>query len=860
MVRLPSFENRASIGVGPAAIQSLNDPVGSAMQALGETGTKVAMRLQTEEQRLQAKADAEAERDQNMVAQRALLTTETRLKEKLRADAENMPVGGQGFYEAYRSHVQKEMDTFVQGLPANMRGEYEVRFMRATEGLLDAAAGEQIKARRGFLNDLMKDKTNSLIATVKEGGDAALARADADDFVAQLKLPENAAAEARRRIGLAIDGARLQRKAESDPVGVYRQLRGQVLANSGVSAATADHLKRMGVPSERAANVAIIVEQAEIADVDPRLLLMVAKAESGFNPKLDMAPTGKSSAFGMFQYINANWGEQGAQKTDDPQLQAALAAQRFKGIVGRLQANGVAVTPQSFWGMHFLGAGGFMAMLRSDPNADFQSVYASVAGRDRAAKAVAGNKELLGGGATVGQVLANIQSYASKSYEAVGPLVEGRTATNNPQAKVIIDGEEFEHMTVGDAAPAMSQIKGFVTKQTDAQLKAINDAKVRDGLINPYDPADRKLLDENAYRSGWTEGLARGDADTVASIKAASISQGYLPKPVAQTAEAMLTAADVATKRRGYETLVLAHRINPIDGLAQSGVRSEIAARVKDYHALVTRGGLEPDVAMKRVDLIHSEEFKAKSQTKEFAKKLDDTTRNRRWSEVDEAMGLTTGWLWWKQTTGPATEAVKDRMTDRYRDFYQFHFKSTGDEQTAKARALDDVTRAHNFTFVADGQAQLMPFPPEHSYPPAKVFRDADGGVLPVDRMSAEQRKQAFGYIADQAMGHVRSFLVRNKDREKAIGEVTPKNLVLIPTASTENDVVSGRSTPRYDLFYRGKDRQLYPVALDFSASPIAAADARIENTRTDEAAAAAAAKTTAPSGARDTFRAQRKN
>jgi Transglycosylase SLT domain len=148
-------------------------------------------------------------------------------------------------------------------------------------------------------------------------------------------------------------------------------------------------------------------------------LLAFGDIESGFNPN---AKNPKSSAGGLFQFINGTWdgmvrqygnkyNVSGDQKYD-ANANAIMGAQFLKDNQTYLQNHGIAnPTPGDLYAAHFMGPAGAVALKKaaqSDPNADAATLFPDQA---------AANSPIFKG-KTVGQVYDNITNNANSKANA----------------------------------------------------------------------------------------------------------------------------------------------------------------------------------------------------------------------------------------------------------------------------------------------------------------------------------------------------------------------------------------------------------------------------------------------------------
>lgn len=118
-----------------------------------------------------------------------------------------------------------------------------------------------------------------------------------------------------------------------------------------------------------------IAEEAERRGIDPTLALATAKQESNFDP---YAQNPKSSAKGLFQFINANWEDYGidprAPETNDPHTQITLGVDRIKKNYDGLSVKlGRSPEPHEVYLAHVFGLRGSSLILGADDSADLRT-------------------------------------------------------------------------------------------------------------------------------------------------------------------------------------------------------------------------------------------------------------------------------------------------------------------------------------------------------------------------------------------------------------------------------------------------------------------------------------------------------
>lgn len=787
MVRIPVYTNDRELNTGDRYFKPTSDVTGPISQGLKDLGSGV----KSFGIALQARQDKTARLD----AERAVLDLDERTRATVRNEADNIPENGVGFHQRVMKGVIEDASRTLDTIPENLRAEFGNRIQRWATAQSEQVAGMEVAQHRNYVKNVTTRKIETLTDNVSKGFlTRETAIADADDFLTALQLPSERHAELRTALVRGIEASSLEHLRSKNPAEFFRQA--QRYMPNGPSKSVAP-----------GSTQAIAIEQAQAAGVDPRLLLMVGQIESSFDPKyLDPNRVTSKTIVGPFQMTRATRERYGIPENlrADPALQAAAMARIIKEAETRLEANGIEVTPGKLWGQHFLGAGGLIAFAKADPNTDAYELYKRVAGENIANQAFNGsNGKLLQRGMTVGQVLAQIDAKANSAYRSVGGYVTSNQSVNL-EAPVEIMGEKFEQLRAGDLSGAYTKARETVSRITSAAFQRVDKDHVENPAnINRHDPVFRKKSDEVAETDQAQAKLLRGD--TEAFQKYVQLGQaGYLPRDAARAGLAMMDAPEVGTKIRGYELLASAYRSGDKTGLNYSGVPGEHSERIAMFVGLTTHGGFNPQDAIARVEQIRSPEFKLKES--DLRSRLETTVRNRSWGEIESKIIPKQSWSDWigLSSTGTGTRAVPDAIKRRFEERYQQYFRqhmliTNGDVETAKALALGDLEKSHNFTRVLGDKSYLMPYPPESYYPPASPLKPNESrGSLSKDRV-----KELYGYITTQALDAAREAAKRYKDPKGA--SLKPDDLQLIPTGQTRRDVEAGE-LPRYKLMYRGRD------------------------------------------------------
>jgi hypothetical protein len=152
---------------------------------------------------------------------------------------------------------------------------------------------------------------------------------------------------------------------------------------------------------------AIINDAAQREGVDPELMQKIGGSESSLKAT---AKNPKSSAKGLFQFVDATWKEMGGKPGEqyNPQKNAELGAKYVKKNVEALsQSLGRDPSHGEVYAAHFFGTTGAKTLLtKADPNAPIEQSLAMFESPKRVAKVLKQNPNLQG--KTTAQVLADL--------------------------------------------------------------------------------------------------------------------------------------------------------------------------------------------------------------------------------------------------------------------------------------------------------------------------------------------------------------------------------------------------------------------------------------------------------------------
>lgn len=784
MARLPGYENQRSVSTGSEFMRARapRDATGAGAMNFASAVAGLGGQLQRVEDQLDAKQRAAQERIDNLAAEAEVVRADSDGLKILQEEQQNIREDGAGFTSnVMRRHTELWQER-VKNIPEHLRPEKELAYVRSREALSRQAATVELQQRNKFTVQVSNEKATSLATGITSGVlDHATARTDADTFVDNLKLSPNAAMLLKRQIGMKIDDAHITRQIALNPDGVLRDLKNY----------------QPGRPRSDNPNVNTVIEAAERHGIPTNVMLAIVRGESNFDHTVDMSKkinptTGKpySSAYGLGQMINANWKEVGLAKSADPAIQAEATARLLSKRIGTLQSNGIEVTPENVWGAHFVGPGGFVALMRASPNASLRDVLMPLYGENEWRQATTGNGALLQENATVGETLSRIKAYVDRNLAAVETMML-RDAARDPASVVEIGGIKLGYMTAQDANRYIGKAQEAVSQQRDVELKMWTKQQMDDGLINPFTSADRKAVDKWAASSGVNVAMNRGDPQAYGTAMAMIKTQKYLPRPLAEEAEFAITSPDRARRQLGYELLSQLEIDMPIGGLQRSGVTGEMAKRVQRVAALRTQMNMPLQQAVALVEREFTEDFA--DRVRRDKTRVDNTMASISAGEFENHFNSSTG-LFGLGGTNYGSPAAKERMLAQFQDRVRYHLNDGAEKATAIASAKNEMSLAYGVddTF---GQKRLM------HWPPSKVLPTGEDGTR--------------RWVADAVTSFVNTSLSANGHKFK----VAPKDVFLIGTAETGRTVLAGQGV-KYEVSYYDDKGRLQMLPGGYTVSP----------------------------------------
>lgn len=815
MARIPTFENRESVntGAGFMRFQSANalSAPGDALARLGGQITGVGEDILKADERINAAAKAQADKDDNLRVEDALLDYDRELNAyTATSQEEEAGDAAAGYSDRFAVHASERAKALMdERFPGRANDpELQLRFERARQQYVKGAARYEVDRRIEWRDGVLAKKLDSLESNI--GGQVAAAASTGDEAVAKSIHAQSSAewdrvieaqfsdqpqlyAIAKERGQARIDKSFLAARAASDKKGFIEKMNG---AYSGMPAATADK------------KFIAIHDHFSTHGVDPKVGGAIFKLESDLgrikDPGIDPV-TGKkrSSATGDWQILDGVAGDLGIRKDqrNDFNVTTPAIASHLSKNQSWLQQQGLPVTPGTTYMTWNVGPGATAILLRADRNADVADVLRRAwrsQGPEWIDQALRNNPKMYKPGMTVGQVLAN---YEAKMAGAIKDTDANWTG---------VDSDSKARAAVQDYFPAGTKITGAdigeifektaTAYKSEAKDAALDDRFNRvwegDASPAPSDPDYQKAVDKNVSGLVAIESVTQGDPQAHRAIVTVTDKTRYVPEDMARALSDTVLAKGLDNPGKAASYLTMARIADDYpEAFDASKFDGEVKKRVKEFTANTDVLGLPPAEAMKRVEQSYSVE--GKKQREVMAERVREELKNGKrgilkgrdvtWEAIEDHYGV----------DSEATPTIqKEIAVDAYERAYTYHREQGLDEEAAATMSLKDMERSWGATNIGDGATRLSAAPIEKNYPSV-------GGHK---------------YIEDEARNHVKAHLadlglypktaeeeVLLRSQGKFNATANPEFRV-VATSETMSDIRTGKQRPRYSIMLRRPD------------------------------------------------------
>lgn len=777
MTVLPTYTPNSQLDDGTRSFRPADTGagmIGHAAQQFGNQVSKTGLDIFRAEDALSKKLDALNKQAQT--AERHIQFNQFQASEfeQFTKEQEQASVTGTGFASTYLKGFNERFQKFTEGMDPEDKLKWQEQGSSLYKSFSHQAVQFEHQRRMKAVGDAIGDTGKTIINNVKSGYQTVEeAKTHADNTINDLQLKGPVADETRKGMHAMIEGAYTEKFIKDNPALAFKELtaytKGTVKSDNPLVGMARDAALRFGV--------------------DPALLLAVGYRESNLNPKT----VGKgTSAFGAWQMTNDNWKELGVTdqsdpRKQDPAFQAEMSARLFERRVRGLQANGIEVTPQSFWGVHWLGPAGYMGAVKQDPNMEFRAYYSRFVGNNiDQVMANNGWKQ----GVTVGQVLGDISRKANDGYSRA-QVALGAVDRPDPSKPVTIGGKELPNLKPEMLGAFFGKATEVVGKMMDETLKDGAKAFVAMDIINGNNPSHVTEVDKNFKANEVGNRILKGDNESIGAATGFAAKNGFLPPDASSAATKLMDdPSNKANKEAGYKMLLTAHDADPVRGLRNSEVPGELRTRIELTAAFRDQGAPLGEAVARAERALDPKNKKASADVEQAIKDSKDGVNAKDlFSKQLGAPGFFAKLFGSKDPRAPENKAMVDYATDIYQTAFTNNMRLLGgDVESAKALAASDLKKVVSKSTLF-GRNEIGVYAADATYPPVQV-QGADG-----------KPQKSWKYIEIQAQAAIDSFAFKSKQAGNDLGTIEPKNIFLRPTADAPSDLRAGRP-PRYDILF----------------------------------------------------------
>lgn len=802
MVKLNPYVDQGSVETGISAFRPIaaEDDTARAMQRFGSQLGGLALDIAKRDRTLDIKDKQEMERLDSIRAQRTLLDLRELTTERLREGVANMDPADPHFYDKFRAETHKVYtEAFSKlALTGPLADKVELQFQQQAVNFNGMAAQQASAARQKYVQDTLTKAGDTYAKAILSGTmDRVGALAEVGNVIDSMGLPPEAAAVSKRHIYSLIDGAAATRYVEQNGTRAHRELRDQLSERFKIGTEAAN-------PAHRS-----MLDAAERHGLPNWMLPFIASRE---NPKLDpMLKNPKSSAFGYFQFIDGDWKETGIPKTANPELQIEAAAIRMRKMIGFMETNRIPVTPGTLYGSHLMGRAGFARMyeyLTANPNADAETVYASVAGAKIAQQAFSGsNGKLLVRGSTVAQTIEAIEKYARDGMAKTQAMLGGEKEMPDMAAPVTLGGVPLENLTRRDAHAIFIKSLDQARREADAAVKAAEKAQAHNFQLNGYDQDSRRIANEQHRNMQLGEKILQGNPDALGYAMQHAQQTGFVSRNISSAAELLMEGPDAGKKMSAYELGRLVHNSDPTGGLTNSAFDPAARRKLELYTSIVNLRGNQATPedmqnAIARAERVYQREKDFEKLPESAKDRFKEEVGRRSFRELSSDLEWTGGRPWWgyipavstvvagsmfrQNDTAPQTTAQQGMLERLYQSAFARHYREMNQSdpdavEAAKVLAQTEVKRTL-------GVSQVMGNVNRTMYPPEAVLPKVGGNHEWIKRQ-----------VMDAVAIDVSS---RNRGAKVPAGPTKPENVWIVGDSTTGHEVNSGR-VPTYTILYQ---------------------------------------------------------
>jgi hypothetical protein len=553
----------------------------------------------------------------------------------------------------------------------------------------------------------------------------------------------------------------------------------------------------------------------------------VVRAESGGRAD---AKNGLSSATGHHQFTAGTWAglvkkyqPEWAQGLSPEQVQAlrkdpAKSSEMFQHFrrenQGALKMAGLPVNDATEYLMHFFGIGDGPRVIGADPsklvsdivsagkikaNPFLQGMTVADVMNWSARKMTVKGSDLAAMRSQFDQIedteVRNLaitafnQHYQSRVQQENAASTEYETRLSQKD-DTLTEQEVLSDHSLSDAA--QQEIIGEMRKQAGL-TKAIQDTMFRlsdpSARIDKYDSSDRNKVDD-VYK------LELGDEDPMSRTGMATAAKyvgrtGFLPKTAMNSIRGSLQGDDPAAISESMEFLSMVLDRDPSAVSVHSG-HAEVENALSDY-SLMTQYMTGEEAAAKMIERRDNPPSRnLGEQGKKISRALTSKDIVNHFSDLGKDI----------EFRSDMQEAL---VTGDYQEMFLREYEATGDEDLAKYRALNQISKIWGPNTVSGGK-HIMRYPPQDFYP-----SDANDP----DWMRNQLVREVNDYAAPETKSFAHSLAEGLALSELEYNGVTSDNIFLMSDEFTRREV-NTKQSPSYKVMFKDADGVLQQMPKRF--------------------------------------------
>ncbi len=738
------------------------------------------------EEGLTAVARADAEVD-DYETRRRLVDFKLRSEMELEAASRNMPVGAEGYSQAWEKRYKQLASEFVGKDDANIP-----RSQRQKIGL--ALQQNHALLQERAMRTEMAEKERRSVEKLEETAGAIKSKVETDpsyagqayEELAWLAANQPHLTPARREAARRTFAKEVFKTAGTAQVLGIRDEADMERLRTRLRLDMPDQVE--GAPAGKASlpgGVGELVDQAAAKHgLDPNLLRAYVKVESGGNPR---NVTG--SYKGLFQLSEEEFRKYGGTgDIFDPVANAEAGAAKIKAESAEFEKRmGRPPSAAEIYMIHQQGAAGAAAHAASPDRPAWQSMLSTGEGRQKgeawAKKAIWGNvpDDMKGRFGSVENLTSGdfVKMWEGKLARA------GAGGKGEPVPPSLPAGPEHDlarHLSLNERKALWGQAEAQ-WKQIEKQRRELaaqdwlNDVLSGKAQFNGAATDQRKLMDDKIAESNLAGKIQSGDLNAARAAVQLSHQLRYTPKSAGEGITALVQSNKDGDRASGYSAIlnILEGAPNALDHMPGHEQMIRDARDFQFYHNMYG----SPQKALQRMkDDRDPEKKRARAIVDKEADEFVKTEVSA--DKLRESVARGTMADWWSRPElggSPEQQAV---ILSEFQNAARREFERTGNKELSIKQAVSHLHRRFGVTD-RGGAKYLMQYPPERFYPPVAGsydYIDKDlktvVGTYGPDAQAGTTRLTFAGMGSDQRPTYYVSWLDKNGLLKMAPSRWTP--------------------------------------------------------------------------------------